>query len=485
MLVAASSGLAQCATQWVAGSGLPATGALVNDTLLWDPDGAGPLPQVLVVGGGWIASSTATPDHIATVDLTTGVLTNLGSWTFGDVTAVAVLGNGELVAAGWGNSGSPPGYVTTIARWSLGTWLPVGVTDGQVSAMVVASNGDLLVGGVFSTVNGTPCASIARWNGTSWSSVGAGVSGTTPYIDEMVFLPNGDLVVAGSFTVAGSVAVPGLARWDGSSWAAIGSGYAGYWTLAMAVAPNGDLLCAGRYTPVSRWDGVAWTTLGNPAMFGLGFAEAIAVLPDGDVVVGAAYTQDPVMRWDGVAWAPVVAATSAYPRSLTQLPNGDLFVGMLGGLTAPGLGPEIGIVRLTTTCPATTTSYSPSCASSGGSNQLTASLPWTGGTWTSHATGLPNPAFVLAVTGFAPAAVPLANLLPQGVANCSLRVQPDHVLLTASSGTSAAVAWAIPDVPALAGTTFYHQLVSLEYGLPLQLIAATGTNALRLVIGTF
>ena len=64
-------------------------------------------------------------------------------------------------------------------------------------------------------------------------------------------------------------------------------------------------------------------------------------------------------------------------------------------------------------------------------------------------------------------------------------MQPDHVLLTASNGSSAAVARAIPDAPALAGTTFYHQLVSLEYGLPLQLVAATGTNALRLVIGTF
>ena len=36
-------------------------------------------------------------------------------------------------------------------------------------------NGDLLVGGEFSSAGGAPAASIARWNGSNWSTFGVGV----------------------------------------------------------------------------------------------------------------------------------------------------------------------------------------------------------------------------------------------------------------------------------------------------------------------
>ena len=68
-----------------------------------------------------------------------------------------------------------------VARWngtawsSLGSGAANGVDDGVV-ALAIASNGDVYVGGDFTRAGGTVAASIARWNGTMWSSLGSGIA---------------------------------------------------------------------------------------------------------------------------------------------------------------------------------------------------------------------------------------------------------------------------------------------------------------------
>ncbi|MGH9835850.1 MAG: BACON domain-containing protein [Blastocatellia bacterium] len=76
---------------------------------------------------------------------------------------------------------------------------------------------------------------IARWNGSSWSPLGGGASATGQGLSPNFTLPlgmaavNTDLYVTGNFLAANNsetdhVAVSGIAKWNGSSWSALGSG---------------------------------------------------------------------------------------------------------------------------------------------------------------------------------------------------------------------------------------------------------------------
>ena len=161
---------AQCAPQWQAGDPLPYVRGKVNATVTWDPDGAGPAPLLLVVGGSF-AAGTLGPTSIATFDgsqwaalgTPPGEVTELIDW------------NGQLVAA-----------VTTInsdfiVQWNGTTWQTVGITSGYVHALGVFQ-GELVVGGMLGDISSATSYAyvnnIARWNGSTWSALGSGVIGT-------------------------------------------------------------------------------------------------------------------------------------------------------------------------------------------------------------------------------------------------------------------------------------------------------------------
>ena len=143
------------------------------------------------------------------------------------------------------------------------------------------------------------------------------------------------------------------------------------------------------------------------------------------------------------------------------------------------------VARLTTTCPATATSLGGGCPSSGGGNSLTATLPWTGSTWTTTGTGLPTSAFVVLVNGFASLSTPLVSIMPQGVAGCSLLVSPDFLDFVLSNNGTAQGQLLLPNAPSLVGVIFYSQMVPLEFDPLLNIIAVTGTNALAMTVGSF
>jgi hypothetical protein len=81
---------------------------------------------------------------------------------------------------------------------------------GDVRALAVLPNGDLVAGGLFTTAGGQPANRIARWNGSAWSPLGSGMNNA---VNALAMLPNGDLVAGGDFLTAGGVVAPYLARW--------------------------------------------------------------------------------------------------------------------------------------------------------------------------------------------------------------------------------------------------------------------------------
>ncbi len=59
---------AQCPEQWIAGHGIPGVNGAVNAVVKWDPDGAGPAAEVLVVGGSFTMAGTTMANRIAMWD---------------------------------------------------------------------------------------------------------------------------------------------------------------------------------------------------------------------------------------------------------------------------------------------------------------------------------------------------------------------------------------------------------------------------------
>jgi hypothetical protein len=150
-----------------------------------------------------------------------------------------------------------------------------------------------------------------------------------------------------------------------------------------------------------------------------------------------------------------------------------------------GWGGMHSIGRLVSTCPASANAVGSGCTGSGGANLLAATcLPWIGGTFRADATGLAANGLALGVYGFGAASVPLAAIVPQGVAGCTLLAAPDvldaHVPVAGAVGTQLA----IPNVPALVGQTLFRQFVSLEIAAG-AITALTSTNALAVTFGVF
>jgi hypothetical protein len=291
---------------------------------LWDPDGAGPAPAVLVVGGEFAVAGGALANGLGVQDLTTGQWSGLGAGPGLRVLAAAVLGNGQLAVAGM----RPAVATTSVLAWNGASWAQVGGTfalNGQVviEALATRPNGDLVAVGNFTTAGGAPDAHVARYDGSAWQPLGSGLDAQAL---ALAVLPNGDVVVGGTFATAGGIASPFAARWDGAAWQPMSAGLAA-WVNALHVRGNGELVASSN-GDVLRWTGAAWVPLGPAPGFAVyTFAEtATGQLLAGGDTLGA------VRVWTGSAWAPFTTATGRIQETLTPLPNGHLIAGGTFGL---------------------------------------------------------------------------------------------------------------------------------------------------------
>jgi hypothetical protein len=96
-------------------------------------------------------------------------------------------------------------------------------------------------------------AGVAKWDGTSWSALGTGVSGSFDVYVYSLAVSGSDVYAGGHFTGAGGTPVNYIAKWNGSAWSAMGAGvqepfgnsYQGVYALAPA---GGDLYVGGLFT---------------------------------------------------------------------------------------------------------------------------------------------------------------------------------------------------------------------------------------------
>jgi hypothetical protein len=421
---------AQCPSPgWLPGAGVPGIqgysdpfGGVVGEiktTTTWDPDGAGPLPTSIVVGGTFDYAGSVSAINIAAWDGSqwTALGSTMESDFFdGPVFALATLNDGRLLAGGFfSTAGGTP--ANNLAVWDGSAWSALGDgVDGIVSDIVVRANGHVIVTGGFLTAGGAVVArGIARWDGTDWFAIdqglragttgndqgggnglalmangdimvagsfnragptlancvarlsfaangttstwfalGTGLGGTVsldPIGQGLDVLPNGDVVVGGVFTSAGGVPANNIARWNGSAWSALAGGlgvpanFDG--VVSIAHLSGGDLIAAGTFQTsgtsqirgLARWTGTAWTSLGNldPLHYSNYGASVYSLLPlPSNQLVAAGVLKGGAALWNGSTWSNYGTGFNHSINAVEHLPNGDVIVAGLFE-TAPGI----------------------------------------------------------------------------------------------------------------------------------------------------
>ncbi len=222
------------------------------------------------------------------------------------INAVAVAPDGTLYAGGrCGHAGTDDPY-NGIVRWDGEAWAPLqsgltvsGGICGEVTALVVADDGILYVGGRFEEAGGKPASYVARWDGTAWSPVGDNLDGPGQRLRDLFIASDGALYAVGGFYSGNSVL-----RLDGSSWEAV-EGLPGGSGSSLAEDAAGRLYVRGGFSDgseVLQQDGDTWRRLGS----GLNrWTRALAFEPTtgGLFVAGAFYgaggkVSVDIARWD-------------------------------------------------------------------------------------------------------------------------------------------------------------------------------------------
>ena len=213
--------------------------------------------------------------------------------------------------------------------------------SGQALASFDDGSGPrLCVGGFLFGAGTISTPDVAALANGGWSALGAGLDSTSYSLGVHALLVHDDgggplLYAGGEFAMSGAAAALHVARWDGSQWSQVGAGLA-MDVFALASFDDGSgpaLYAGGLWSPVSgsmslaRWNGSAWTTLDQtPGEFVRGLevfddGSGPALYAVGDLDLGGG-NWDEVARWNGAGWSSVGAALSGSASTVHAFDDG-------------------------------------------------------------------------------------------------------------------------------------------------------------------
>ena len=243
-------------------------------------------------------------------------------------------------------------------------------TNGTVFAVAVQANGKILIGGDFTSFNGVPRGHLARLNisGTLDMSFNAD-TGTNGSVRAIKLQPDGKILIGGLFTNVNGLVLNHVARLnaDGSVDPAFNVGVGvNDAVFAIALDASGKILLGGEFTQGSgvtrnrltrlKADGTVDPTIN----FGFGansFVASIVEQPwDGRIIIGGGFTE-----YDGVpklhiarlyggatTGAGTLEFTSPYFGVAENGTNAVIQVRRRGGTQSPNLETKVAYVNFTT-----------------------------------------------------------------------------------------------------------------------------------------
>jgi trimeric autotransporter adhesin len=281
--VIAAGAMAGRVTRWDGSQWQPmglALGGVAWAVASFDPDGSGPAPRELYAGGQFTATSNSAIKNIARWDGSTwqpvglglgGVVSTLTVFdTDGSGAAPAVLvAGGHFASIGpLGSIGSVP--VNHVAAWNGVAWGSMGSgAQGPVHALTSfdpdgsgPQPSQLIAAGLFTPTGGPLSNRVARWDGATWIVLGDYAAIFPSTLATIDFDGSGPLSTA--LMADDGATQTRLARWDGLSWSRIEPTTNNHIFALSPIDPDGlgpagdRLLVGGDFTTVGR---SAWSYL--------------------------------------------------------------------------------------------------------------------------------------------------------------------------------------------------------------------------------
>ena len=206
----------------------------------------------------------------------------LGQFSFSAKVRSLAVFNNTLFAGGFFNSaGGTP--LNNLAKWNGTSWLPVTlnmhcpvyVYGGGIYSLLVFNNA-LYVAGMFDSIGGIAANNIAKYDGINWTALGNGITYTNPTSPipfckiRSLYSYNNELIVGGYFNQAGTIAANNIAKWNGTTWSTLGGGFPSsvsstlYKICVTSLGVyNSELYAGNSTTGISKWNGTNWSAVGG------------------------------------------------------------------------------------------------------------------------------------------------------------------------------------------------------------------------------
>jgi trimeric autotransporter adhesin len=197
-----------------------------------------------------------------------------------NVYALAADAFGSLWVGGAFTNINNAGNTKGLAIWNAGNWYSIGSVAGTnaiINALVYDGGTRIYMGGQFYSVAGVAATNIAYYDYTDGfvHPLGAGLNNTVNALAS----GNGMIYAGGTFTQSGATTLNHVAQWDGSSWSALANGLTGSSSanvLAIAVAGANVYVGGQNFTNASGvivsniavWNGSTWASLGSGTEYG-------------------------------------------------------------------------------------------------------------------------------------------------------------------------------------------------------------------------
>lgn len=294
----------------------------------------------VLIGGGFVTFDGTNRGRIAQLNSNGGLDLSFdpGSGANGEVTALAVQTNGQIVIAGdftSVNTSNRSRVARLNANGSLDTSFATS-SIGGVRCLALQPDGRVLIGGFFSSIGGTPRSQIARLRGDGSLDISFyPASAPNSPVWSVALQNDGKILITGLFWDFGSTYY-GIARLhgDGSLDVGFNHPYVNNNVFSMVVQPDAKIILGGWFSTV---DGTARTGVArlNPdgtldSTFAPGLDRpsvySLALQPDGKALLGGDFT-----RVNGLARVRIARLNPD-----VTAPVGNLSVQMYAGLSVVG-----------------------------------------------------------------------------------------------------------------------------------------------------
>jgi uncharacterized delta-60 repeat protein/uncharacterized repeat protein (TIGR01451 family) len=288
----------------------------------------------IIISGGFMSYNGTARKCIARLnaDGSLDATFNVGSGTDEAIQTTAIQSDGKIIIGGcFANYNGTP--LNKIARLnvdgSLDTSFNIGTGTGVnnycINTVTIQNNGKIIIGGYFSTYNGTAINNIARLNtdGSLDTSFNIG-TGPNSEVETIAIQTDGKIIVAGDFTSYNGTARNHIARLnsDGSldTTFNVGSGTNSYvWTTL--IQSDGKIIIGGFFT---SYNGLATNYIARlnsngslDASFNVGiwpntFVETTAIQSDGKIIIAGQFstyngkTYNNIVRVQGVTYSNTI-----------------------------------------------------------------------------------------------------------------------------------------------------------------------------------